>query len=224
MNSAERITRPNPMTSNPGPGKTSIATPIAITVKPITAVIAVFKCRIICTSILVSGDNHSKENPVRLLRQIGIASLFLALTSAPARADGFIVPFVGFNFGGDSGNCPSLTNCEQKRTNFGVSLGKMGSAVGFEEDFSYAKNFFGDTPGASNSVLSLMSNLLIGPGVGPVRPYVLGGFGLIRPHVSSLTGSLTGLGATEKNAIGYDIGGGVTGMFGRHLGVRGDLR
>ena len=157
-------------------------------------------------------------------QHIALASLLLALTSVPARADGFIVPFVGFNFGGDSGNCPSLTNCKEKRTNFGVSLGSMGPAFGFEEDISYAKNFFGETPGAENSVFSLMSNLLIGVGVGPVRPYVLGGVGLIRPHVSSLTGSLTGLGATGKNSVGYDIGGGVTGMFGSHVGIRGDLR
>ena len=167
---------------------------------------------------------HSKEKPVRLLRLVAVASLLLALTSAPARADGFIVPFVGFNFGGDSGNCPSLTDCTEKRTNFGASLGSRGPVFGFEEDISYAKNFFGNTPGTANSVFSAMSNLLVGVGVGPVRPYIVGGFGLIRPHVSSLTGSLTGLGATDKNAVGYDIGGGITGMFGRHVGIRGDLR
>ena len=167
---------------------------------------------------------HSKEKPVRPLRLVAIASLLLALTSAPARADGFIVPFVGSNFGGDSGNCPSLTDCTEKRTNFGASLGSMGSVFGFEEDISYAKNFFGDTPGTANSVFSAMSNLLIGVGVGPVRPYVFGGVGLIRPHVSSLPGSLTSLGATDKNAVGYDIGGAVTGMFGSHVGLRGDLR
>jgi len=213
------------MTTRPGPGKMSIAAPIAMTVKPITVVMTAFKCRIICTSILIRGDNHSKEKPVRSRRHVAAASLLLALTSAPARADGFIIPFVGFNFGGDSGsNCVSLTDCKEKRTNFGVSLGSMGTVFGFEEEISYAKNFFGETPGAANSVFSAMSNLLIGVGVGPVRPYVVGGVGLIRPHVSSLTGSLMSLGATEKNAIGYDIGGGVTAMFGSHVGIRGDLR
>lgn len=160
-----------------------------------------------------------------VLRHVAVASLLLALTSAPAWADGFIIPFIGYNFGGDSGsNCVSLTDCKVKRTNFGVSFVSMGPAFGLEEDISYAKNFFGDTPGTANSVFSLMSNLLIGAGVGPVRPYVLGGIGLIRPHVSSLTGSLTGLGETGKNAVGYDLGGGVTGMFGRHVGIRGDIR
>ena len=135
-----------------------------------------------------------------------------------------IVPFIGYNFGGDSGsNCVSLTDCKEKRTNFGVSFASMGPAFGIEEDISYAKNFFGETPGTANSVLSLMTNLLIGPGVGPVRPYVLGGVGLIRPHVESVAGSLTGL-TTGKNAIGYDMGGGVMLLFGGHVGIRGDLR
>ena len=61
-----------------------------------------------------------------------------------------IVPFVGYNFGGDSGsNCVSLTNCKEKRTNFGVSLVSMGPVFGLEEDISYAKNFFGETPGTA---------------------------------------------------------------------------
>jgi hypothetical protein len=52
---------------------------------------------------------------------------------------------------------------------------------------------------------------------------VVGGIGLIRPHVASLAGSVTSLG-TGKNAFGYDLGGGVAGLFGKHLGVRGDVR
>jgi hypothetical protein len=98
----------------------------------------------------------------------------------------------------------------------------MGRAVGFEEDISYAMNFFGDTPGADNSVFSAMSNLLIGAGGGPVRPYFVIGIGLIRPHASSLLGSITSLGG-GKNSLGYDFGGGLSIMFGR-AGIRGDIR
>ena len=137
----------------------------------------------------------------------------------PARAEGFITPFLGFNFGGDSANCISLTNCQEKRTNFGVSIGTL-SGLGFEEDISFAKNFFGDVTGADNSVFTAMSNLLISIPAGPVRPYVVGGIGLIRPHVST---TLAGLTSFEKNAFGYDLGGGVHVILG-HVGVRGDLR
>ena len=86
---------------------------------------------------------------MHLLRHLSIAALLLVVTSVPARADGLIVPFVGYNYGGDSGgDCLSLTNCKEKRTNFGVSFVSMGPVFGLEEDISYAKNFFGDTPGA----------------------------------------------------------------------------
>ena len=69
-----------------------------------------------------------------------------------------------------------------------------------------------------------MTNLVVGVGSGPVRPYVVGGVGLVRSHVSSLTDSVTGIGDTDSNALGYDLGFGLTGMFGRHIGIRGDIR
>src|SRR5688572_19595916 len=109
-----------------------------------------------------------EEKFMQPTRYFVLALMLLVLVSAPARADGFIVPFVGYNFGGDSGNCPSLTDCTEKRLNFGVAFGSMGPVVGFEQDISYARNFFGETPGAGNSVFSAMSNLLLGIGVGPV--------------------------------------------------------
>ena len=161
---------------------------------------------------------------MRSIRLVGLALVFLIAASAPARADGFIVPFLGFNFGGDSGStCPALTNCKEKHANFGVALGSMGTIFGFEEDISYAKNFFGETPAGDNSVLTLMSNMMIGVGAGPVRPYFVGGVGLIRPHVSSFTGSIVSFDG-DQNTFGYDIGGGITGLFGSHVGIRGDLR
>jgi hypothetical protein len=62
----------------------------------------------------------------------------LAISSAPASAQGFISPYLGFNFGGDSG-CPTATNCEDRHNNFGVSGGKLGAIGGGEFEFGYAK-------------------------------------------------------------------------------------
>jgi len=155
---------------------------------------------------------------MRFIRGIIGAATLLMLTSAPARAEGFITPFIGYNFGGDSGNCRSLTDCQEKRTNIGVSIGRTGTPVGFESDFSFATNFFGDAPDSKNSVFTAMGNLLVGIGVGPVRPYVVGGVGLIRPHVSAFSID------SDKNAFGYDIGGGVSGYLSPHIGLRGDIR
>jgi len=157
-----------------------------------------------CTSVLVSA-----------ILTIGV----LALTSAPASAQGFISPFIGFNYGGDSG-CPTATNCEDKHSNFGVSGGKLGAIGGGEFEFGYAKNFFGDAPGVDTSVLTLMGNVIVGPKFGFIRPFVLGGVGLIKSHVELTAGSLL----DSSNNFGWDIGGGVMIMFGDHVGVRGDVR
>lgn len=142
-----------------------------------------------------------------------------AVGVADARAEGFITPFVGYNFGGDSANCLSLTNCQDKRTNYGVSFGSL-SGFGFEEDISYAKDFFGSAPGSDNAVFTAMTNLLISVPAGPVHPYVVAGLGLIHPHVS---GSVSSIANFDKNSAGYDFGGGLHIIFGR-VGVRGDLR
>jgi opacity protein-like surface antigen len=156
-------------------------------------------------------------------RSIRVAALVVALGFIgvrAARADGFITPFVGFNFGGDSANCISLTNCDEKRVNWGVSFGTTHGILGFEEDIGYAPSFFGSSSGNDNAVLTVMSNLMVLIPAGPIQPYALIGLGLIRPHIQFNSSSLT----LDKNALGYDIGGGVTIFPARHVGLRGDIR
>jgi opacity protein-like surface antigen len=62
-----------------------------------------------------------------------------------------------------------------------------------------------------------MGNLVVGIG-GPVRPYATGGVGVIRASVDGLLGSAT------SNDFGMNFGGGVTGFFSDHVGLRGDVR
>jgi opacity protein-like surface antigen len=154
-------------------------------------------------------------------RQISVlVTLLLAWTAAPARADGFISPFVGFGFGGDSATCLSLTNCEEKRLSWGVSIGTTNGVFGLEEDIAYAPDFFGKTAGGDNAMLTMMSNLMFVVPAGPIRPYVVVGLGLMRPHMTFDATSLT----LNKNALGYDIGGGINIFLTHGFGVRGDVR
>lgn len=157
---------------------------------------------------------------MRVVRTAVIAAAMLACAATSARADGFISPFVGFNFGGDSANCASLSNCDEKRTNWGVSIGAASGIFGFEEDLGYAPSFFGTASGGDSAVLTLMSNLMLIVPAGPVRPYAVIGLGLIRPHVKFSASSLS----LEQNSLGYDVGGGVNIFFGHTVGVRGDIR
>jgi opacity protein-like surface antigen len=156
---------------------------------------------------------------VTLIRIIVLAAALVAATAPPARAQGFMTPFIGYNFGGDSANCVSLRNCDEKRLNIGISFGKTHGILGFEEDIGYARNFFDSTTSGDNAVFTAMSNLLIIAPVGPVQPYGLFGLGLIRPHVH-LDPSI----ALGKNAFGYDLGAGLNLFVSHGVGVRGDVR
>lgn len=153
-------------------------------------------------------------------RIVLLAITLLAWTAVPARADSFFSPYVGFNFGGDSANCATLTNCQERRLNLGASIGTTSGVYGFEEDIAYARDFFGKTAGANNALLTVMTNLMIVVPAGPVQAYGLVGLGLVRPHVTLDTSSLT----LSKNALGYDIGGGVNIFVTHGLGLRGDVR
>ena len=153
-------------------------------------------------------------------RTVILIAFFVIAAAAPSRAQGFISPLIGYDFGGNSG-CPEISNCEDKRTNLGVAIGTMGAILGFEEEFADAKNFFGSVGTQSSSVITLMSNIMIVPAIGPVHPYVLGGLGLMKAHVDF---TRTDLLSTTNNSLAWDLGGGVTVLFGGHLGVRGDIR
>jgi len=150
-----------------------------------------------------------------------LAALAAFALPASARAEGFVSPLIGFNFGGDA-SCQTASNCEDKRLNFGVGLGAMNAVVGFEQEIAYARDFFGIQPGLQNaSVLTVMSNFMLAPKIGPIRPYVLGGVGLIKTHTEFTTTSLL---STDNNNFGWDVGGGVMFTIVPHVGLRGDIR
>ncbi len=157
---------------------------------------------------------------MKALRLAPVVALILGVSAVPAHADGFVSPFLGFNFGGDAANCLSISNCEEKRANWGVALGTTNGIFGVEEEIGYSPSFFGKTTTSDNAVLTVMTNLMVLLPAGPVQPYGIIGLGLVRPHVTFDATSL----ALSKNTFGYDIGGGLT-IFPTHgFGVRGDVR
>lgn len=154
------------------------------------------------------------------LRTTLAAGVLLVSMASPARAQGFIAPFIGFNFGGDSSNCASLSSCEEKRLNWGASLGTVNGVLGFEEEIGYASQFFGKTLGGDNAMLTLMSNLMVVIPAGPIQPYGIIGIGLMRSHAQFNTSSLS----LSNNSLGWDIGGGLNIFLAHSIGVRGDIR
>jgi hypothetical protein len=143
-----------------------------------------------------------------------------AALPAPARADGFISPFIGRNFGVDTA-CPNLRDCKDGNSAWGVALGAMGDVVGFEEDINFSDNILGEAPNFNSKVTSFMSNFMVIPKLGPIRPYAVIGLGLIMSRASL---DLPSVEVSNNNSIGFDYGGGLGIFFGDHVGIRGDLR
>src|SRR2546425_7426142 len=136
----------------------------------------------------------SKESQI-MRRMINIliftATVALVCAPTPARADGWISPFTGVNFGNNSGD---------GRANFGVNAGGMGGGViGGEFDLGYAPNFFGNEGKfGKNHVLDVMGNLIVGVPVGGtrgagVRPYVTIGAGLLRSQINGGPNGVIGI-------------------------------
>jgi opacity protein-like surface antigen len=142
-----------------------------------------------------------------------LLTLLISISSAaPARAQGFVSPFIGYNFGGDSG-------C----VDWGVGVGALGSIFGGELEFAFIPDFFGESNTQSSSVFTLMGNFMLAPRFGPVQPYGTIGLGLIKSH-AELT--LSGLVQSDEdnNDFGWNVGGGMFIFFGDHFGIRGDIR
>jgi len=150
-----------------------------------------------------------------------VLSAAVALVCAPiaARAEGYVNPWAGVNFG---------SQVDSGRGGFGVNAGAMGAGiVGAEAAFGFNPSFFGSSNDfGTNTVLDLMGNLIVGIPVGGrhgpgVRPYVSGGLGLIRTQVD---GGDVFFPEFSDNDFGWNLGAGVMGFFNDHVGLRGDLR
>jgi Outer membrane protein beta-barrel domain len=146
-----------------------------------------------------------------------LAAVIVFGSARQAGAQGFISPFIGYNFSGDAG-CPEITNCDDKHTNYGVAFGAIGSVVGFEAELAHTNDFLGASSNQSTNVLTFMTNFMLAPKFGPIQPYFVVGGGLIRTAVET-AGQNNG-----ENQVGWDVGGGLIGYFSRHFGMRGDVR
>jgi len=159
-------------------------------------------------------------------------------TVAPrsASADWVLTPFVGWNFGGSAdvnGNGGlSTVNRFAHKVNYGVSAAYMGKGIlGAEADFGYSPSFYSNTTttgfqfSSTNNVTTLTGNVIVGVPLGgdhaQIRPYAVGGVGLIRSHVGDAAGLFD---VSSKNDFGFDVGGGVMGFMSQNVGLRGDVR
>ena len=97
-----------------------------------------------------------------------LAVVFGAVRPSPAQAQGFISPSFGYNFGGDSG-CLEAFDCEDRNWKFALSAGALGNVVGFEVEWLWANDFFGETADQTTTVMTLMGNFMLAPKISIVQ-------------------------------------------------------
>jgi hypothetical protein len=148
-----------------------------------------------------------------------MAALVTVMLPSAARAQGFISPTYGYNFGGDAG-CRTAPTAAT-RTGTGASRSaSLGSVVGFEAELTYE----GSSPATSNRrdrVTTLMGNFLLAPRISFVQPYGLVGVGAIRTRARDDV-------ATDREFrhvdSGWTIGGGLIVFVQKHIGLKADVR
>ena len=163
---------------------------------------------------------------MRTHRVAALVLLGLCTRAGEARADGYVSPFAGVNFGGDAGGTFSQATQDRNHGTFGIDLGGMsGGVLGVELDLAYTKNFFGTGGGVSdNSILTVMPTAIIGIPIGGqrgagLRPYATAGLGVIRRNLD-----IGNLSIFEGNTLAYSVGFGAMGFFATHVGVKADIR
>jgi Outer membrane protein beta-barrel domain len=157
--------------------------------------------------------NRPKGDVMKRLMAFVLVAAAVLTVPAVASADGFLSPYIGVNFGGDT---------TENTTVYGGALGFVGQKAGFEIDFGYTPEFFADeTLGVDGKLVTVMGNVILGGRRGGFSPYFAFGGGLIRTNISVVDDVLDLEAA--KNSFGGNVG---AGFFagGRSLTLRADVR
>jgi len=159
-------------------------------------------------------------------RALVIAAMALCLAPAQASAEWILTPFIGASFAAGSDNTDFDTILEGSKMTYGGTFTWVGGGVfGFEVDFGYAPEYFdGDDDDVdfvdSSNYTSLMANVVLSAPRGAFRPYATAGVGMLKTFVDDVDDAFD----VDRNALGFNLGGGVMAFFSDRVGVRGDLR
>jgi hypothetical protein len=173
-----------------------------------------------------------------MLRALVVSCVCLLAAPATASAEWHITPMVGLTFAGKTTITDLDEGTGKRHPNVAASVALLGGGLlGVEGVATLTPGFFqsgddsvlfqpgGGTPIVEKSRLStVMGNVVV---TAPrrwteynLRPFVSGGFGLIRASKLEAADLLS----TTVNLFGYNIGGGAIGFLTRDTGVRFDIR
>ena len=139
------------------------------------------------------------------------------------------MPFIGGAFAGST----SFLNLEQGAGSTQLILGGSGGwlssgFLGFEGDFAYAPRFFERDNRAGvilhSNALTAHGSVIVAVPLNvsqySLRPYVIGGAGLMHSGITYLTI----LPPVDDNSLGFNVGAGAIGFISPRTGVRFELR
>jgi hypothetical protein len=158
------------------------------------------------------------------------------LQAANASADWLFTPFIGYKFGGTSRPTNVFVDLEPsegaRKVTLGGSVAILSDEIlGIEADFSFIPGYFqADTAEptvSSSAVTTLMGNVLVAVPLAvtqySLRPYLVGGVGLIRAASDPLP-RVEPVFAFRENLFGLNVGGGAIGSLTTRTSLRFELR
>lgn len=168
-------------------------------------------------------------------RRLLVLTAVAWLQAANASAEWLFTPLIGFKFGGTSRPSPTFVDSDfsegRRKLLIGGSVAFLSDEIlGIEADYSFIPGYFQgatDINVVSSAVTTLMGNVIVAVPLSvtqySLRPYVIGGVGLIRAK-SDVVENLNAVLGVSENLFGLNVGGGAIGALTNRTSVRFELR
>ena len=179
----------------------------------------------------MATESLPHRRPIACPALLVVAALMLA--PRDAAADWTVTPFVGGNFGGAAtvsagASRDNTQNTFGRSVFYGVSVGhRITHALSVEADLARSPHAFATSKPSNafqftddSSVTTLMGNVILTDPDPAVRPFVVGGLGLLHTDLRPLRNVSPG----TASDLGMNVGGGVIGAIARRVALRGDAR
>ena len=158
-----------------------------------------------------------------------VVAMLLAVPGT-ARAELFVIPFMGVKFGGSTSIVDLELASGRATFTLGASALRLGNGIiGWEADFAHIPRYFENSdqmplikPGSYVSDLTGSIVLTLPPGVtgGGLRPYVVAGGGLIHAEAADFLEIFL----IRRTVPAINLGAGAIGLLSNNVGVRFDVR
>ena len=162
-----------------------------------------------------------------------VVTVLLLAAPAAARADVFVVPFLGVKFGGSTSIVDLELSAGKKKLVLGVAARQIDDGIiGYEAEFGNIAGFFRNAdvaairplikPGSYVNDLTASIVLSLPPGVtgGGLRPYAVIGGGLIHAQAQDYIETVR----VRRTVPAINLGFGATGLLTNNVGLRFDVR